>query len=268
MDFATWRRLADRVAHHRGAARSRGRRRHPWHRHARGDGLLPRPRRGAARKPVVLTGAMRPATLARGRRAAQPRRRDRRRRRAGGAPACVVAFAGALHSARDVRKVHSSRLDAFSSGDAGPLGRVEDGRLAATARPGPTEPRLGLDRPAADRRALAWVEIVTSARRRRRPRRSCAASTRVSTGSSSPRPATARSIATLAAALEQAALPARIPVLRATRCLDGGVGRRRPERRRRFAVGRRPHAGEARVELAAATLLLARRQRAATRRAG
>jgi L-asparaginase len=40
-----------------------------------------------------------------------------------------VAFAGAVHTAQDVAKVHTYRLDAFGSGDAGPLGYVEEGRL-------------------------------------------------------------------------------------------------------------------------------------------
>lgn len=79
-------------------------------------------------KPVVLTGAMRPASsnAADGPRnladalavAATP-----------GASGVVVAFAGAVHTAQDVAKVHTYRLDAFSSGDAGPLGYVEEGRL-------------------------------------------------------------------------------------------------------------------------------------------
>ncbi|MEO6320729.1 MAG: asparaginase, partial [Polaromonas sp.] len=34
-----------------------------------------------------------------------------------------------IHSALDVQKVHSYKLDAFSSGDAGPIGYVEEGRL-------------------------------------------------------------------------------------------------------------------------------------------
>ena len=41
---------------------------------------------------------------------------------------CVVA-AGTVHSAHDVSKVHTYRVDAFSSGDTGPLGCVEEGRV-------------------------------------------------------------------------------------------------------------------------------------------
>jgi L-asparaginase len=79
-------------------------------------------------KPVVLTGAMRPATsvLADGPQnlgdalavAASPLAQG----------VCVV-FAGQVHGPQDVQKVHSYRLDAFSSGDAGPLALVEEGRL-------------------------------------------------------------------------------------------------------------------------------------------
>jgi L-asparaginase len=82
----------------------------------------------APAKPVVLTGAMRPATstLADGPQnladalavAATP-----------GAQGVCVVFAGAVHGAQDVAKVYNYRLDAFSSGDAGPLGYVEEGRL-------------------------------------------------------------------------------------------------------------------------------------------
>lgn len=82
----------------------------------------------APAKPVVLTGAMRPATslapdgpqnLADAVAvAATP----------GAQGACVV-FAGAVHGPRDVQKVHSYKLDAFSSGDAGPLAQVEEGRV-------------------------------------------------------------------------------------------------------------------------------------------
>lgn len=80
----------------------------------------------APAKPVVLTCAMRPATalapdgpqnladalLV----AAQP-----------SACGVVAVCAGRIHSGAEVRKVHHYRLDAFDSGDAGPLGLVEQG---------------------------------------------------------------------------------------------------------------------------------------------
>lgn len=79
-------------------------------------------------KPVVLTCAMRPATsmASDGPQnvvdavavAAHP-----------GAQGVVAVCAGAIHSAVDVQKMHTYRLDAFSSGDAGPLGYVEEGAV-------------------------------------------------------------------------------------------------------------------------------------------
>ena len=79
-------------------------------------------------KPVVLTCAMRPAT------ALAP---DGPQNvldavavaRHAGAQGVVAVCAGTIHSALDVQKVHSYQLDAFSSGDAGPVGYVEEGGI-------------------------------------------------------------------------------------------------------------------------------------------
>jgi L-asparaginase len=46
-----------------------------------------------------------------------------------GAKDVVVVCAGVVHSAVGVQKVHTYRLDAFDSGEAGPLGYVEEGVL-------------------------------------------------------------------------------------------------------------------------------------------
>lgn len=79
-------------------------------------------------KPVVLTCAMRPATavvpdgpqnlLDAVAVAMHP-----------GARGVVAVCAGTIHGALDVQKVHPYQVNAFSSGDAGPLGYVEEGRL-------------------------------------------------------------------------------------------------------------------------------------------
>lgn len=78
-------------------------------------------------KPVVLTCAMRPASalvpdgpqnLADSVAVAQQAE--------GGV---VVVCAGQVHGALDVAKVHTYRVDAFDSGDAGPLACVEEGAL-------------------------------------------------------------------------------------------------------------------------------------------
>ena len=89
----------------------------------------------APTKPVVLTGAMRPATSAE---ADGPRNLCDAvavAHQAAGASlsGVLVVLNGAVHGARQVRKAHPTRLDAFSSGEAGPLAFVEHGRLRSTA---------------------------------------------------------------------------------------------------------------------------------------
>jgi L-asparaginase len=79
-------------------------------------------------KPVVITCAMRPAT------ALSP---DGPQNivdavavaRADDARGVVAVCAGVMHGAREVMKMHNYRLDPFSSGDAGPIGYVEEGKL-------------------------------------------------------------------------------------------------------------------------------------------
>lgn len=80
------------------------------------------------RKPVVLTCAMRPAS------ALSP---DGPQNlldavvlaRTPGACGVIAVCAGVVHGALTVQKVHVYRTDAFSSGDAGPLGFMEEGVL-------------------------------------------------------------------------------------------------------------------------------------------
>ena len=157
MDFATWQRLAQRIAHH--LARDEVSGIVVTH----GTDTLEETayflqRVLAPAKPVVLTGAMRPATalLADG-----PQNLLDAVRVAGAAGACgvVAVFAGTVHSAFDVRKVHSYRLDAFGSGDAGPIGFIEEGRVRML-RPWPEGAALGIS--CVDLEAAAWprVEIL------------------------------------------------------------------------------------------------------------
>ena len=79
-------------------------------------------------KPVVMVCAMRPASSLE---ADGPQNlRDALTVSAQPLAAGVsVVCAGVIHSARQVHKVHPYRLDAFSSGDAGPQGWVERGRV-------------------------------------------------------------------------------------------------------------------------------------------
>ena len=78
-------------------------------------------------KPVVLTCAMRPAT------ALAPdgpqNLVDAIAVASAQARGVVAVCAGTIHDSRDVSKQHTYRLDPFTSGDAGPIGYVEDGRL-------------------------------------------------------------------------------------------------------------------------------------------
>ena len=86
------------------------------------------------RKPVVLTCAMRPATA---RTPDGPQNlldavavaQDPQ------ATGVLVVCAGTVHGAVDVQKVHTYRLDAFDSGDAGPVAYVEESRLRWLRQP-------------------------------------------------------------------------------------------------------------------------------------
>ncbi|MEJ1169659.1 asparaginase [Variovorax sp. CCNWLW235] len=79
-------------------------------------------------KPVVLTCAMRPASSL----SPDGPQNVRDAIAVAATPASrgvTVVCAGAIHSAFDVQKVHTYRQDAFASGDAGPVGYVEEGAV-------------------------------------------------------------------------------------------------------------------------------------------
>lgn len=159
MDHATWQRLALRAAHHL----------------ARDDAAGVVATHGtdtleetatflhlvlAPRKPLVLVAAMRPATSlqADGPQNLLDAVRVARHPDARGV---LAVLAGQVHAGDDVRKWHPYRLDAFGSGDAGPLALIEDGALRVL-RPWP---RAVAVCPAALQLPVdRWprVEIVTS----------------------------------------------------------------------------------------------------------
>lgn len=79
-------------------------------------------------RPVVLTCAMRPAS------AQNPDGPQNLMDAAtvaltSGAHGVVAVCAGTVHTGLDVQKTHTYKLDAFSSGDAGPMAYVEEGQV-------------------------------------------------------------------------------------------------------------------------------------------
>lgn len=158
MSFALWRALAARVAHHLARDEVAG------VVITHGTDTLEETayflqRVLAPAKPVVLTAAMRPATapsadgpqnlLDAVRVAALP-----------GARGVLACIAGTVHAGDQVRKIHPYRVDAFDSGDAGPLGYIEEGRLRRL-RDWPAGEALGLA--PVLREDWPRVDIVTSA---------------------------------------------------------------------------------------------------------
>ncbi len=114
-------------------------------------------------KPVVLTCAMRPASSSN---ADGPQNLKDAVAVALTAGACGVlaVCAGTVHGALDVQKSHTYRLDAFSSGDAGPLAYVEEGRLRLLKNwplAKVEQAQVALEK-IAKMTPWPWVEIVTN----------------------------------------------------------------------------------------------------------
>ena len=159
MSHAVWLQLAQRVAHHASRAEVTG------IVITHGTDTLEETawflqRVLAPTKPVVLTAAMRPATSSQ---AEGPQNLLDAVRVAQHTGACGVlaVLSGAVHGARDVRKVHPYRVDAFGSGDAGPLAWIEEGALRRL-RPWPGGEAFGIDALLPAPGTWPLVEIVTS----------------------------------------------------------------------------------------------------------
>lgn len=114
----------------------------------------------APAKPLVLTAAMRPATalLSDG---PQNLRDALAVARVPGARGVVAVLHGRILGAQDVRKVHPYRVDAFRSGDAGPIGVVEEGAVRLF-RSWPDGVAIGVDALPNDVAVWPRVEIVMS----------------------------------------------------------------------------------------------------------
>jgi L-asparaginase len=115
----------------------------------------------APSKPVVMTAAMRPATsmqadgpqnLVDATTVAQ----------AEGAAGVVVVMAGRVHAAVDAFKAHAYQLDAFSSGESGPVALIEEGQVRAL-RPWPVgQVAVGLSALPTDASAWPKVDLLIS----------------------------------------------------------------------------------------------------------
>lgn len=256
MDHALWARIARRCTHHlqradvTGVVLTHGTdtlEETAWLLH----------RVAGADKPLVLTAAMRPATAlgADGPRnlldalclAAQP-----------GARGVLVAMAGRAWAGAEVRKVHTTDLDAFHAGGRGPVALVRDG-FVETLRPWPAAAPHGHDvagraeaqAPAAstlpqEEGAWPWVEIVAShaGASGRAVELLCDAGVRglvvAATGNGSLHHA-------LEAALERAEARG-VAILRASRCAAGGIVQA-ADAKSRWASAEGLTPAQARVEL-------------------
>jgi L-asparaginase len=219
MDFAIWRRLAEAVTRHLARAEVRG------IVITHGTDTLEETAYFLARvvdasKPVVLTAAMRPASS---READGPRNLADAIAVAARAPApgVVVVLGGEVHSARAVRKLHPTRLDAFSSGEHGALAAIDDGTIRPLRDwPHETQP-IGLAALPEEPAAWPWVEIVTSG-----AGVDGRAVDLLLQGGVAGIVVAATGNGTLHRRLEQALVRAHgrgVAILRSTRCLDGGV---------------------------------------------
>jgi L-asparaginase len=114
----------------------------------------------APAKPLVLTGAMRPATAlsADGPANLLDAVTVARAPQAAGA---MVVIGGLVYGAAAVRKLHGWRMQAFSAGDAGPVGEVAHGRLRMHVSP---RHQAGFGLSVIERDVAVWprVDIVTS----------------------------------------------------------------------------------------------------------
>jgi L-asparaginase len=115
----------------------------------------------APAKPVVLTAAMRPATSLQ---ADGPQNLldAVTLARSGTDGGVRVVMGGQVFAAADLRKQHPWRVDAFGAGDAGVLALIQDGTWQRFREPLSALPHAAASALPAEAGAWPWVEIVTS----------------------------------------------------------------------------------------------------------
>lgn len=203
-------------------------------------------------KPVVMTGAMRPATgLApdgpQNLRDAIAVCRDKAAR------GVLAVFAGMVHAAQHVQKTHPYRVDAFDSGEAGPLGVIEEG-VVRWLHPCMVRDGAGLPFPLERLQLPVWprVDVVLS--------HACSTGAVVRALSRAPQPGddavggivvAGTGNGTIHQDLEDALLEAQaqgIRVVRSSRCSDGAIVRG-PEPGDGIAISVAPTPVKARIAL-------------------
>jgi len=171
-------------------------------------------------KPVVLTAAMRPASSLQ---ADGPQNlldavtlaRD------GTLVGVLVVLGGSIYAAADLRKLHGWRIDAFGGGDGGALALLRDGALQCYCVPPSSSAHAAAATLPTDASAWPAVEIVTSHAGASGVIIDALVAAGVQgiviagTGNGSVHEALLRSA--------RRAIDAGVPVVRATRCLLGGV---------------------------------------------
>lgn len=115
----------------------------------------------APSKPVVFTAAMRPATS---RQADGPQNLVDATvlAQTRGAAGVLVVMAGRVHSAVDVFKAHPYQLDAFSSGESGPVALIQEGQVRQLRAWPVADRALGLAAVKADPANWPRVELLVS----------------------------------------------------------------------------------------------------------
>jgi L-asparaginase len=174
----------------------------------------------APAKPVVLTAAMRPATSLQ---ADGPQNLlDAVTLAHGGAMNGVLAvLGGQVWAGAELRKLHGWRIDAFGAGDGGPLALLQDGVLQRFREPPPAAAHAAAGRMPADETGWPVVELITSHAHARESTLDALVA-----GGAQGIVIAGTGNGSVHSALERAAsraIAAGVPVVRASRCLLGGV---------------------------------------------